>query len=93
VWGFLFLFLFSFNTQKTDVLKLCYREKQSEGSGLEATPVVPQTAQGSGLRQASSVVKGTGLEYWYEARFTSHVATDQVFKLSLTQFSRAQNGA
>lgn len=58
-----FLFLSFFNTQKTDVLKLCYRQKQSEASGLEATPVVQLTAQGSGLRQASSVVKGTGFTY------------------------------
>lgn len=58
--------LFCFvKTQKNDVLKLCYKQKQSEGSSLEAIPTVHLMVQGSGLRQGSSVVKHAGSEYFW----------------------------
>lgn len=46
--------------QEPAVLKLSYKQKHSESSGLETTLRIQLMVQGSGLRQGSSVVKSTG---------------------------------
>lgn len=92
------LFFFKSSTKtkqnkKADVVKLCYKPKQSEGSGLETTPTAQPTVQASGPRLGSLGVKGTGSAYWWKTRFTNSVIMDKVFNLCLTQLSHVQKEA